>query len=492
MSDHESAGTEKTSSLYADYIFPAMILMGAFAIVGYFYATRRSPPEAARIDMTPIVLTVGVAPAPSSFEIFTNGTVSPKREIVGTAEVAGKITKKYESCDAGRFVKQGDPLVEIDSSKYELQLQQLENEIRQVEIDALELTIEQEKNGNLIGIGEEDLALSQRELDRFDKLVNQKSASASQRDAQSTKVMQSKNALQQLVSQRSILKQRNEKLITQRKVIQTKIDLAKLDLARTKIAAPIDGFITEDLVETSSYVQPGTSLFKIEDRSAVEVRCNLKVEDLYWLTASVTPSTSEPAAVESLYRAPRVPAIVEYEVAGRTYRWEDCFLSRYEGTGLNERTRTIPCRVEVPNPDRGQKVSDLPPLVRGMFVNVKLLATPRENLLKIPYAALRPNNEVWIARGDSLDIQRVRVAKMLSDGVLLHAGDSKLRPGEDVIISPLSVAINRMKIRRGDVVPDDAPSAEPTTLPVSEITKEDRPEPTNVKASVSGKDSPGG
>jgi multidrug efflux pump subunit AcrA (membrane-fusion protein) len=492
MSDNPSASQEPQSSLWADYILPAIILLASFGIVGYFYATRRQPPEAALVDMTPVVITTGVSPAPSSFEILTNGTVSPKREIIGTAEVAGKIVRKSENCDAGRFVKEGDLLVEIDSSKYELQLQQLDNELRQCEIDSNELTIEQEKNASLIAIGEEDLALSQREFERFEKLVQQKSASASQKDAQSTKVMQSRNALQQLVSQRSILKQRIEKLQTQRKVTQNKIDLAKLDLAHTKLYAPIDGFITEDLVESSAYVQPGTQLFKIEDRTAVEVRCNLKVEDLYWLTASVNHSGTEPAASESLYRAPRVPAIVEYSVAGRTYRWEDCFLARYEGTGLSEKTRTIPCRVEVPHPDRGQKVSDLPPLVRGMFVNVKLIATPRENLIKIPYTALRPNNEVWVARGDSLDIKTVRVAKMLGDGVLIHAEDTQLRPGDDVIISPLSVAINKMKIRRADAIPSDAPSAEPTTLPASEITKEEASEPANAKANVIGSPRPGG
>jgi RND family efflux transporter MFP subunit len=487
----------KAPSLFADFIAPAFIVALALGVVVLAYVVRRPPPEVERVDMTPVVITEGVASAPSSFDILTNGTVVPKREIIGTAEVAGKIIRKSDVCDAGRFVKQGDLLVEIDPSKYELQLQQLENELRQVEIDHLELTIDQEKNTNLISLGEEDLAIAQRELDRFQKLVIQKSASESQRDAQSTKVMQSKNALQQLVSQRSILKQRHEKLDAQRKVTQTKMDLARLDLARTKIAAPIDGFITEDPVETSAYVQPGTQLFKIEDRSAVEVRCNLKVEDLYWLTASVSPDPTEGAAAQSLYRAPQVPAIVEYEVAGRTYRWKDCFLARYEGTGLNEKTRTIPCRVEVPNPDRGQKATDLPPLVRGMFVNVRLLASPRERLIQIPYSALRPNNEVWVARGDTLEIQQVRVAKMLGDGVLLHADDSGIQAGEDVVTSPLSVAVNKMKVRRADASPASEPkgepASEPTTLPASDVTREEKPSaPAAAKVAPPTKSNPGG
>lgn len=484
MSEIDDGLGKQKPSLFADYILPGFIISLAIGIVAMFYVIRQKPPEAERIDMTPVVITTAATPAPSSFEILTNGTVVPKREIIAAAEVAGKIILKSENCDAGRFVKQGELLVEIDPSKYELQLQQLENELRQVEIDAAEMAIEQDKNMSLIAIGEEDLALAQRELDRWEKLVSQKSASESQRDAQSTKLMQSKNALQQLVSQRSILKQRLEKLETQRKVTSTKIDLARLDLARTKIVAPIDGFITEDMVETSAYVMPGAQLFKIEDRSAVEVRCNLKVEDLYWLTASVSSSPSDLAASQSLYRAPKVPAIVEYEIAGRTYRWDECFLARYEGTGLNEKTRTIPCRVEVPNPDRGQKTTDLPPLVRGMFVNVKLLATPRENLIKIPYAALRPNNEVWLARGELLEIERVRVAKMLADGILIHANSSGIRPGEDVVVSPLSVAINKMKVRRADAPINESPVSEPTTLPASDITKEVKEEPSGVKASV--------
>ncbi len=167
MSEIDDGLGKQKPSLFADYILPGFIISLAIGIVAMFYVIRQKPPEAERIDMTPVVITTAATPAPSSFEILTNGTVVPKREIIAAAEVAGKIILKSENCDAGRFVKQGELLVEIDPSKYELQLQQLENELRQVEIDAAEMAIEQDKNMSLIAIGEEDLALAQRELDRW-------------------------------------------------------------------------------------------------------------------------------------------------------------------------------------------------------------------------------------------------------------------------------------------------------------------------------------
>jgi multidrug efflux pump subunit AcrA (membrane-fusion protein) len=472
-------------------VLPIPIFLAAIGLPILMGILRPKPPAAERVDRTPLVVTAAVMPAPSSFEIVTHGTVVPKREVVVSAEVSGKIVTKSPECDSGHFVKAGTVLFTVDPIKYQLQTQQLDSEIKQVEIDLLEQEIEREKTESLVAIAEEDLAIAQRELDRYERLIRNDSASVSQRDQQSSRVMQAKNSLQQLTSQGELLGRRKEKLAAQLELTKTRLEMVRLDLQKTSIVAPIDGYITDDLVETSSYVQPGTAMVKIEDRQAVEVRCSLKVEDLYWLTGS-SKHTQTDASMESvLYRAPRVPATVTYEVAGKTYRWDDAFLSRYEGTGLNERTRTVPCRVEVPLPDQNRSADEIPSLVRGMFVHVRLRATPKQPLLQIPDAALRPNREVWRVTGDRLEIVRPRVARMLEDTVLFYVDEGSLKPGDDVVTSPLSVAVHTMKVRRApatEVLMEEeqglTPAAAKSSIPV-----EDSPPPeaaSKTQPSTSG------
>lgn len=440
---------EPKPSLFLRVILPAVIFSAAIAIPTLLFLNKPTPPRSEAVPLEPLVETASIQSAPASFDIVTTGTVVPKREVAVAAEVSGKIISKSPECDEGHFVKAGTLLVEIDPSKYELQLSQLESELRQTQIDALELQIDREKNESLIALAEEDVTIAQRELERVERLFRSASASASEKDQQSSRVMQVKNAYQQLVSQRALLEQRAEKIENQRRIAETRLKLAQLDLERTKIVAPIDGYITEDMVETSAFAQPGSALFRIEDRSAVEVRCALRVDDLFWLTGSDTlPADTTPGEWQDLYRAPHVPAVVSYEIAGKECTWDNAFLSRYEGTGVNEKSRTIPCRVEVPAPDAQRVASGVPTLLRGMFVTVKLRATPRTPLVAVPSIAFRPNDEVWILIGSELRIRQARVARMLDDSILLYADDELLKPGAEVVVSPLSVAIDGMKVRR--------------------------------------------
>jgi len=69
---------------------------------------------------------------------------------------------------------------------------------------------------------------------------------------------------------------------------------------------------------------------------------------------------------------------------------------------MDSRTRTMPVKIEVDQPDHviiedgSTKLTTSPSaLVRGMFVRVKLLIQPKTPLVVIPATAMRPGNRVW-------------------------------------------------------------------------------------------------
>jgi hypothetical protein len=104
------------------------------------------------------------------------------------------------------------------------------------------------------------------------------------------------------------------------------------------------------------------------------------------------------------YAIPPTPAVIEYEVSGmggRTYRWNGT-LVRYDGIGMDSRSRTVPVKIEVDQPNRMiqpdgtvTQASSPSALVRGMYVSVRLLIKPQTPLVAIPSNAIRPGNRVW-------------------------------------------------------------------------------------------------
>ncbi|MGV3486427.1 MAG: hypothetical protein ACO1RT_18565, partial [Planctomycetaceae bacterium] len=115
-------------------------------------------------------------------------------------------------------------------------------------------------------------------------------------------------------------------------------------------------------------------------------------------------ASPELAAGQHGYSLPPTPAIIEYELAGRgdtAYRWNGMLL-RYDGIGLDPRSRTVPVVIVVDQPrrfegeNRGATQASTPsPLVRGMFVSVKLQIRPKTPLIAIPSEAIQPGNRIW-------------------------------------------------------------------------------------------------
>jgi multidrug efflux pump subunit AcrA (membrane-fusion protein) len=281
------------------------------------------------------------------------------------------------------------------------------------------------------------------------------------------------------------LAKRKSVLEAARDMIAVDLEQAQEVLRRTRIASPVNGTVITSHVEPGDYVRKGDPVAEISQSAPMEVRCNLRIEDLYWVwlaggqvdAGSVSlsekgdrhPSSNvraererdrtgarPPFRSESLAAAweiPQLPVEVVYRFNGSEALWKGS-LFRYEGTGLDEETRTVPCRVLVGEPLQatvslaaGGKQLPSARLVSGMYVEIRIAIDPPQSLLALPQAAVRPGNQVWIARDGVLRIETVDVAKVGRDQVLVEAGATSLRPGDEVITSPLAAVKDGMPVR---------------------------------------------
>ena len=166
-------------------------------------------------------------------------------------------------------------------------------------------------------------------------------------------------------------------------------------------------------------------------------------------------ASDAPGGSQLEYQITETPTTVVYRLTGQEYTWEGV-LWRYDGIGLDERTRTVPCRVLVPKPrevrirtDGGQAglPAGPPALVRGMFVTLEIHAKPKTDLLRVPEVAVQPGNKVWRVRDNRLHTVDVHVVEIVNDVAVLRADEDLLSRGDHVVVSPLAEVTDGMIVR---------------------------------------------
>ncbi|QDT11366.1 efflux RND transporter periplasmic adaptor subunit [Planctomycetes bacterium K23_9] len=333
-------------------------------------------------------------------QLVVDGTVVPFREAKIAAEVAGRVIEKSAECEAGSVVSKGDLLMKIDPTDYEIEVDRL-TRLKEQEYQALQ-EIDQEKANTvrLIKVAQRDVDLQQKEVDRQESLP-QGFASRGDIDRAKRALLQSEQQLVTTQNTSALLDKRRVRLEASEKLAATQLKAANLNLARTQIKAPIDGVIVTENADLNTFVSRGTVLLTIEDTSKVEVATSLRMDQLYWVLDQKHDAT---ASGKGGYDLPDTDAIIQYDLTGReneSYQWKGRLLS-YDGVGLDPQTRTVPVRVLVETPtsyrtEQGDSQSATAPsaLLRGMYVQVKLLIKPTTPLVVIPGTALQPGNRVW-------------------------------------------------------------------------------------------------
>jgi multidrug efflux pump subunit AcrA (membrane-fusion protein) len=418
------AGSPGKPAIDGKLMFNVIVPLALLTLAaGFILLMGKVEPESRRVDDTtrvgrlrslPIVeverlheIDVNVTP----LRLSVDGTVVPFREARVAAEVAGQVIYKSELCEAGNFVKQGQVLMRIDPTDYELEVQRL-SRLKQQEYQALaEIDQELKNTQRSLEVAKQDVALQQAEVDRQSALPPG-FASRGEIDRAKRSLLQATQGLVNYENGLDLLKKRRERLESSEQLAATQLKVAEVNLARTEIKAPIDGVIAAENADLNTFVARGNTLVTIEDTSKVEVATNLRMDQLYWVLDQAEQTSSGKADVAAGYELPVTPAVIEYELNGREsafYRWQGRLLG-YDGIGLDPNTRTVPVRVIVDNPrefldEKGEKCEAVGPnaLVRGMYVRVNLMIKPRTPLVVIPARALRPGNRVWqFERDDSV------------------------------------------------------------------------------------------
>jgi len=456
MADHQSVKSE-----IARIAIPVIILVagigGFMALGGPKKAEQRKADEKG----VPLV-EADVVGAQRGLDIEVDGQVVPYREIALSAEVDGRIIEKAAFARAGKYVEKDAVLIRIDPKDYKLERDRLQTELDQAGVTIQELDEEIKGNDRLVQLAENQIQLQQREYERRRRLHERQVISKAELEVAEQNVISAQNSVTTVRNQLRLLETRRSRLKKAQASTALMLDKAAHDLERTTIRSPASGVVVRDMVESGSYVKEGMELLTIEDTTKVEVKCNLRMEELYWLWDQRRAEVAKAEPARTDYQIPEADASVIYQLGGKEYHWEGQ-LARFDGIGLEEATRTVPCRVSVDDPrevfvmgpaGEAQPASGPPALVRGMFVTLRIHAKPKTKLLAVPERAIRPGDSLWRVRKGRLHAVAVEVIELTGKTAAIRAEADELVPGDLVVVSPLAGDQENTRVRVKMVEPE--------------------------------------
>lgn len=320
------------------------------------------------------------SPTPATVQVSTTAAISRQlpRYFEGTgslaaneqtdvaAETSGKVAAV--GVDIGSSVKRGQMLVRLEDADFKDRVEQA-----QAQLDQAKATLAQ----NLAKIGlrpgqkfvpenvpevraaKAALDLADKNLHRYEKLVETGDVSRAIYDQQKSQREQAAEQYQALIHQA----QQNYAAIANSQAAvdaaQTNLSLAKRNLTYTTVTAPMPGYVSDRPADVGEYISPQQKVATIVNLNPLRVRIDVPEQSIPQIRVGESVSVT-------------VAAYPDRSFAGRVAR---------VSPSVNSASRTLTVEADVENSN-----AELKP---GQFATVRILLPQSEAAVLVPQRALR-------------------------------------------------------------------------------------------------------
>ena len=348
----------------------AGVLTGSRGVFDRLSSLKKEPPREEPVIPVYRVEAFALSRSPIQRFVAGFGTAAADREVVVSAEVAGRVTEtehlrvgdrvtgpQIGSDAEGKSQRTtGDTILQIDPQTYEERVTQSQAIVTQDEVDLQKLNQDEATNKRFLTQQEERLATATRELERAKELLAKQAGREADVSRADLEVQQYHEGLIRLQSERDLFAVRRQQWETQVSRHRSDLNLTMLELEKAHVRAPFSGMLSDVFVEEGQYVRPGEPLIKITDSDLVVVPVPVTLEDAGILTELLAKGTQP--------RAELVPDESTLISGGQVWIGKVVRISPL----ADERTRTVQVFVEVDN-------RDVPaPLRPGTFVYARIEA----------------------------------------------------------------------------------------------------------------------
>ena len=374
------------------FVLPLIVIAGAIGGLVVMSALKPTPDEKEDVVKAVPVLVTPALQNNVTLKVNVQGEVQPRTQINIVPQISGLITHMSQKfIEGGRFNK-GDLLARVEPAEFELRVTQAKASVAQAE--------------TVVSRETSEAALARRDWQELGR--------TGQPTPLTLREPQMAEAQAQLASAKARLAE------------------AELMLARTSLYAPFTGRVTSRQIDQGEFVTAGTRLGEVYATNVMDVRLPMTHEDLR--RAGLTLGYEATGATRG------IPVTLSATVAGQYSEWQARIVRT--DSRFDSETRVLFAYAEVRDPF-GAGASKGMPLAPGLYVNATVDGQKLDNAIVIPRTALRGDDKVYLAKGDTLSIKTVNVISSNRDEAILGSG---IDVGDIVITSPIRGVAEGMKI----------------------------------------------
>lgn len=416
-------------------------------VVLAFAVNSRQQPEPMELKEIALTLRVHTVSEETVRPIVTGyGLARPTRIWRAVSRVEGQVVETPLDLRAGMFVTQGQLLVRIDSTDYELQVDEITARAEGLRAQIDQMIVSQHNDESSLELESKSLELALIELERIRALHQSDTASASAMERAERAALTQERAVQSLERALARVPTSLRRLRAELRGAESLLNRAKRDLERTEIRAPFGGRLSDVSLEPGQYLGKNEHLFDLQGTGHIEVEASIALDDLAILLAGAERSHPEPASTEQSHldqdasneraeieddaRLSELKATVRVRSGEWVREWPAKVVRSRER--VDSVTRTIGVVVSVANASTSREgLTDA--LLDGMFCEVEFLGRERSKELVVPTSSVK-NGKVYILDESNRIRSRTVTSVFRFHGKTVVTGE--ISGGDRVIVHP--------------------------------------------------------
>jgi RND family efflux transporter MFP subunit len=337
---------------------------------------------------------------PRYFE--ANGSLAPREQADVAAETSGKVAAV--GVDLGSSVRRGQMIVKLDDADFRIKVQQAE-----AQLDQAKATLRQNEakiglrpgqkfnpeNVPEVAAARSAFELAEKNLRRYEKLVETGDISRSAYDQQKSQRDQLAEQYQALIHQ---AQQNYATVANSQAAVEaaaTQVALAKRNLGYTVVVSPMPGYVSDRPADVGEYVSPQQKVATVVNLNPLRVRLDIPEQAIPQVHTGESVSVS-------------VSGYPDRNFAGRVAR---------VSPNVTIASRTLTIEADVENPK-----AELKP---GQFATVRILLPQTASAVLVPQRALRTisgSTYVFVIKNGHAEQRLVQSGQTEGDLVELVSG----------------------------------------------------------------------
>jgi len=334
----------------------ALLLLALAAGGGWWAFVRDSGPALS-------FRTAKIERGPLQAAVSATGTVTPVRQVQISSQVSGQIRELF--VDFNSEVKEGQLIARLDPETFEYRVRQSDADVEAARASVLTAQANVQSALAQVARAQVDLGEAQRDEKRKLDLLAQNFISSAELDTAKSKTASLSGALKVAQAQVDVAhaQEKNAQAIVRQR--QAQLQQARVDLERTQIRSPVDGVVIKRSVEVGQ-----------------TVAASLQAPELFVIARSLSDMQVEAAIDEADISRVRDGQQVGFSI--------DAFPGRsFEGAVRQVRKAAVSAQNVVSYTVVVGFANPGSLMLPGMTANVRIITDTRDNVLKLPNAALR-------------------------------------------------------------------------------------------------------